>query len=478
MKKTLLHSTLVVCLSLSISAFAQETVSTVVATELPRATFTQLASLPIANVPRTVEQHGMLPELRIRTAGNTAPLPPLANATSSSIAPPAITRTFASGGEQGWAPADASGAVGKTHIVSALNSGIYIHDRSGAILSSASLPQFWHSTASNGSFYDPRVAYDRANDRWIVISVFDERSVMLAYSETSDPAGAWRRYSLALAGADYTTLALTQDTVMFTACYGDSYNEGTTVFSVQKDVLYTGASTVSVQKTHFSRRISIMPVRSDDSTTDYIVDCSNSTLFYRRLDATGESWQSISTDTAWYGDFLEVPQPTGPYLFAGWGQVDSAVEVNGVIYAVMSRLRAAETDRTSIVWAKFDPASSTSEWGSIDDPTATNWYAYPSLAVNKSGAMLIGFGIFSEAAYPSAGYVYRDFLGRTSSIGVIRTGDSAYGIERWGDYTSTDVDPLDANDFWTLQMHCTAKAWATSWTLIDTQSSKRRAVRN
>jgi hypothetical protein len=477
MKTTLLYSALVVCLLLSISAFGQETVSMIEATELPRATFTQLASRPIANVPRTIEHHGVLPELRIGAASNAAMLPPIANATTSAIAPPAITRTFASGGEQGWAPADASGAVGKTHIISALNSGIYIHDRSGAILSSASLPQFWHSSASTGTFYDPRVAYDRTNDRWIVISVFDERSVMLAYSETSDPAGEWRRYSLALLGADYTTLALTQDTVMFTACYGESFNEGTVVFSVQKDVLYAGTTTLSVQKTLFSRRISIMPVRSDDSTTDYIVDCRNSTLFYRKLNATGESWQSIVSGTEWYGDYLEVPQPSGPYLFGGWGQVDTAIEVNGTIYAVMSRLHP-EGNRTAIVWTKFDPASSTSEWGSVDDPTTTNWYAYPSLAVNKSGAMLIGFGIFSTTSYPSAGFVYRDIFGRTSNIGVIRTGDSAFGIERWGDYSSTDVDPLDGNNFWTLQMHCTAKTWATSWTLIDTQSAKRRAVRN
>lgn len=139
--------------------------------------------------------------------------------------------------------------------------------------------------------------------------------------------------------------------------------------------------------------------------------------------------------------------------------------------------RRAQLNRVSIVWAKFDPVNLTSEWGAIDDPTATKSYAYPSLAVNKSGAMLIGFGIFSKTSYPAAGYIYRDFLGRTSNVGVIRTSNSASDIDRWGDYSSTDIDPLDEANFWTLQIHCTTRAWATSWTLIDTWP-KRRAARH
>ncbi len=472
--KILSRALLAVCLATS--AFSQEIVTTVEATALPRATFTELASIPFANTPREIEQRAMLPQFRygLRDASTSATLTP-----TTHIAPPPITRTFDSGGERGWVPADASGAVGRTHIVSALNSGIFVHDRDGKILSSATLKQFWNSSAADGSFYDPRVAYDLQNDRWIIVCIFDERSMMLAYSETSDPTGAWRRFTIEQNGADYSALALTKDTVVFTSCYGLSYNEGTDVYAIQKDALYASTSNLNVQKTEFIGRIGIMPVRADESMNESIVDSLDSTIFYRRLDANGQQFQTVVAPDAWYGDYFDVPQLSGPYLFAGWGQTDTAVDVNGTFYVVGARVHA-QGNRSSIVWCKFDPINPKSEWGSIDDSTGTLSYAYPSLAVNKSGELLIGFGVFSKNSYPSSGYVFRDLLGRMSTFAMIRNGTSPFtGADRWGDYTSTDVDPLDNRRFWTLQMHCANKTFMTTWSIIDVRgSTKRRAVRD
>jgi hypothetical protein len=464
-----------VCLLLPLRVVAQETVTLVAAEALPRATFSELAAVPLLNAPRTIVQR-TVPRFRFPSA-QSEPLAPVVDATPS-LPPPAITRSFTSGAEKGWAPADASGAVGRAHIVSALNSGIYVHDRSGALLSSVSLAQFWFSSVPNGSYYDPRVAYDRDYDRWIVISVFDERALMLAYSETGDPTGAWRRFTIQQDGADYSGLALTKDTVVFSSCYGWSDNIGTDIYAIQKEALYAATNTISVQKTELLGRIGVAPVRSDDSTIEYIVDAFNTQAEYRRLDANGQPFQTITSGLPWYSTERWVPQLSGPEFWTGWGQIDAAAERDGTIYAVMTRSHATE-DRMAIVWCKFTVANPKSEWGVIEDSTGTQWYAYPSLAVSKSGAMLIGFGIFSESAYASAGYVYRDAFGRTSGIGVIRTGDTPYSLDRWGDYSSTDVDPLDASTFWTLQSYCSGKTWATAWAMIGTSpSTKRRAVRN
>jgi hypothetical protein len=156
----------------------------------------------------------------------------------------------------------------------------------------------------------------------------------------------------------------------------------------------------------------------------------------------------------------------------------SAIESRGLIYVTMTRT-APGASRQSIVWCRFDPVTLASEWGSISDPSGEFAYAYPSLAVNRAGAMLIAFGTFSRNRYASSGYVYRDLLGRTSIVADLQNGESTFmDSERWGDYTTTVVDPLNQNAFWTVQMRAKSAAWHTGWARIDVGPGRRRAARH
>ena len=105
--------------------------------------------------------------------------------------------------------------------------------------------------------------------------------------------------------------------------------------------------------------------------------------------------------------------------------------------------------------------------GLIDDPTGATMYAFPSIAVNKYGAALIGYSVFNASIYPSAGYSYIDPLNNLSTPALLKTGDAPSHFSRWADFSTTVVDANDI-DFWTNQTYApVGPCWATWWSKID-----------
>src|SRR5258706_15184574 len=81
----------------------------------------------------------------------------------------------------------------------------------------------------------------------------------------------------------------------------------------------------------------------------------------------------------------------------------------------------------AVQWWQLDgnPASSTvTQQGRVEDPTATqsnggNHYAYPGLAGNANGDVLLGFSPFTSSPFASAAFAFR-FAG--DSPGTMRPG--------------------------------------------------------
>jgi hypothetical protein len=100
---------------------------------------------------------------------------------------------------------------------------------------------------------------------------------------------------------------------------------------------------------------------------------------------------------------------------------------------------------------------------------------YPSLAVNGNGDVVIAFTGSSPDHFPSAyavvGYTNS---GTTTfgSIALIARGNGAWTGNRWGDYSSTVVDPSDSTKFWTFQELVNADdQWAVNVTEIKVTST-------
>ena len=458
-------------LAIGVPVAAQEVVH---ATALPRATMSEMAAVPLRDPEPRVIRHRLLPPLRpgVRPAA-TLPVEAPAAAT---IAAPRVTTLFDADASRALVPADASGAVGPAHVLTTNNARVIVHDRAGKLLKSVSQDQFWASGLPAGEYYDPRAEYDPATNRWFLMAINDEMAIAFAASETGDPTGAWRRYLLVEPGVDFSMMAVTRDTVVFGTMGYDA--DSSLLVSVRKQDLLSGQASIPTTRHRFGNAFAY-PVTSSGGQ-QYVVMPDGHTLVIRDLNRP--SWSTtVNEPPQWHiAPFGNLPQLGGHFLDAGYGFLEDVAERDGWIYATMIRA-GPQWPTQAVTWARIRAESGEAQWGAISDPAGKTTYAYPSLAVNRQGGMLIAFGTFSPASFASSAFFYRDFLGRVSDVTPIRAGTTAVTVhDRWGDYTTTVVDPVDDTSFWTTQIHATNSSWGTTWGKIEaaTGTPKRRAARH
>jgi hypothetical protein len=109
---------------------------------------------------------------------------------------------------------------------------------------------------------------------------------------------------------------------------------------------------------------------------------------------------------------------------------------------------------------------------------------FPSLAVNMSGDMGIGFAASAASIYPGAYYtgrLYNDPPGTVQQSVTLRAGLDYYfrafggNRNRWGDYSGISVDPADNHTFWAFNQYAITRGtilpglpledgrWGTAW---------------
>ena len=126
-------------------------------------------------------------------------------------------------------------------------------------------------------------------------------------------------------------------------------------------------------------------------------------------------------------------------------------------------LPAGTPTHSAVQWWQVNPAVGVTQRGRIEDATGTNFYAFPSIAVNRFNDVLIGFSRYSSNQYVSGNYAFRAFNDPLNTIHterVFKAGEDSYWKQqtnstpyqnRWGDYSATCVDPVNDGDFWTVQ---------------------------
>jgi hypothetical protein len=466
-------SALFLIVAVSVPALAQKVVR---AKKLPGATLRQLAALPAPQVlPRENRHDDERKRARTNISGKriVRSHAKWAAVAAEAIAAPRVAVGFPSDTSHFISPADASGGVSDSHVFAVSNAGYVVHSRSGGTIARLSLSQFWRGTNTIAEFYDPRLLYDAAAKKWVTVALRNGEALMLGVSATADPLGAWTRYELLLEECDYTRLALTRDTVLVNTVKFS----GGVIFSFRKSELYASPEQPRAQQTQVDALAAV--VHAPESTVEYFVETRPGQLLVQRLDRLADV-HVVEAGFTWSdGDGQYAPQPGAGDVELGYGDIESAELRDGWLYAVHRIGRSTRTsDDNALLWWKVDPdGARATETGLIDGENI--YYAYPSLSVNRRGDMLIAFNTFSATTYPSAAYVYRDAKGRTSNVAKLKDGDSSTRItERWGDYTTVVVDPLNDRDFWTGQIYSATTHWATYWAQVKAPgATKRRSVR-
>ena len=419
------------------------------------------------------------------------------------------------------APPDTHGTVGHRYIYEVTNQWIQIYDQDGSNNYYMTLNQYWDIFSGIDAF-DPKMVYDPLEKRWIFVSMGNAESksscLLIGVTKTSDPTEDWACVRIPVdksygAWLDYPSVGFCKDKIVVqTNMYsikGGKFS-GSALYVFDKQVFYNppyGASfslIVNLSSTGIGATQCPAITLDPGQTINYLVSTFNSNTL-AVFQVTGNikdknlefklSGGIRSELGSWAGRASSensAPQKgTDKKVNTGDSRMQNVVFRNGTLWLTHTIfLPANSPSRSSIQWFQINPANAQIlQQGRLDDPAGKIFYAFPSIAVNKQDDFLIGFSRFSKKTYPSAAYAYHGHKDPASTIRspyVFKDGKASYyktlsGDEnRWGDYSSTVIDPGNNLNFWTVQEYSYGKRpftpigpgfgpdlWGTWWAKVS-----------
>jgi hypothetical protein len=406
-------------------------------------------------------------------------------------------------------PPDVGGAVGPTRILSGHNNNYRVFDKAtGATLSTVGTATFWGSVVAANerlALTDPRTAYDPYNNRFIAVMqtvTSGAGKILVGISQTSDPQGAWNLYSFnTLNTVDYPILGFNKNWISVSInrySLGGTFQRGINlVVDYPQARAGTGTGTIftlaagtgfcaSPCLTYSSASESLFVVTHLSSagatyTIDWITGTSGSPTYVvgnQVKTRTGGAWvqpngnqQPQSAPNSGASACGSTPCP----IESQDSQVRSAPSYrDGLIYYAQTvGLPSSGQTHTGVQWTILNTAGSATaignyvDGGRIEDATATGtnggkWYDCTHLAVNANHDFMVGYTQLSSAQHPSTGYSVHmagDAAGSIRDVVVTHAGEDYYhktfstttGRNRWGDFSTVQVDPSDDMTLWALQ---------------------------
>jgi hypothetical protein len=357
--------------------------------------------------------------------------------------------------------------------------------------------------------FDPKVLFDQHNNSFVAITLDgqppDKSWVLLARSDTSDPTQGWTQWALEAFNdntlwADYPGLGVDANNIYITTNLFDNIDN----FHFIKVWVVPKAGLVAEQDPQNVTALSnpfnfIGPLNGGPFSfqpthvfgnpgTAYIVGEQYPPGSALRI---GRVWplpfQNLGTvPVTMYSTPFVLPLAPFLQIDTGDSRVQNVVSRNGRMFATHTIPHQGPAITTTAVrWYEIDNNSlSAVQQGTISDPN--RFYYYPSIAVNSTGAIAIGFSGSSSSPPEYAGAYYTarrsaDPPNTMHPVTLLKSGQASYDktnvfggtSNRWGDFSATVVDPLDDTNFWTLQefastpvempTHGTTGRWATWW---------------
>lgn len=410
---------------------------------------------------------------------------------------PGMDDAFAGLGQANTTVPDISGAVGPSHLMTAFNDRVGFQDRTtGAILDSMALGTFWEALGVNDVF-DPKVIYDPHAERFIMVSCAQRRSssssMLLGVSLTSDPTLAWDLWqfdgdSSNQRWVDYPGLGFTANRITFTSNMfsigGDAF-QGVNIWVIDKSTALDGdeIGATLIFATGLGGSITPAATYDDDELVQYLVNRTTVTVVgklrvYKIDGPLGSPSEPVTVGEPWamgWSAFVPGPPRSGkPNLSAFDDRLQNALVREGSLWTTHSvGLPRLGTRRAAVQWWQINPTTGAAiQVGLIDDSTGTNHYFMPSIAVNKNEDVLISFSSVTEDTNVGAHYAFRardDAASTVQSIEVMKAAESPYNANRWGDYNSSSIDPIDDTTMWSLQEYAAAGGkWGSWWGKLGT----------
>ena len=417
-------------------------------------------------------------------------------------------------------PPDTEGDVGPSHYFEWVNLVFQIYDKSGNPILSNPLPgnAFWSGfggPCESDNDGDPIVLYDHFANRWFVqqFSTTSPYRLCIALSQTNDPTGSYYRWEYVFSNnkfPDYPKVGVWPN------AYYVGFNQFLNLSS------WSGAGALGLCKADMLAGNPAAPMVYFDlygvnpdfgnmfpANADGAVSGTPDGIFVEWDEA---GWLGDPTDTLrlWYFH-LDCATPANstfglagqPNQLIATADIDSdmcgysrnCIPQQGTsqkLDALSDRLmypiqyREFATHRTLVMAQTVDATGgdlagvhwrelrdSGSGWAVFQEgtyaPADGNHRWMPSAAMDASGNICVAYSVSGSTMYPSAAYACREAGDSPGTLGneVIYQPGTGYqgGGNRWGDYSATQLDPIDDCTFWTVQEYGRASGsfyWSTS----------------
>lgn len=411
-------------------------------------------------------------------------------------------------GGGGIIPPDPNGAVGPHNYVETVNVVFAVYDRTGHKLAGpTTLGSLWNGfkisdcTDNSG---DPVVLYDRRDDRWLIGQLTSRGPTIfyncVAISKTSDPAGAYYRYAFS-AGPnfpDYPKYSVWSDSFILTSRdFGNAGGYGISVYGLEKAKMVAGDP--NAHSMHFfldSTKVPIYTVGdgllpADVDGTVYPKDGGPAPIIgtMNTLGPYGAPFDGLNIydlvvhwstlkgslklvnqlhvasfnstfpcgggracipekGTSAKIDFLGYRQrPTFRLAFRKFPTYETMVTNQSVqARSNIAGVRWYEVRRTAGVYTLFQQGTYSPSDG-VD-----RWMG--SVAMDKKGNIAAGYSVSNASIFPGIRYAGRRAgapLGKfnlAEQVLFAGSGSQTDSANRWGDYTSLNLDPVDDCTFW------------------------------
>lgn len=389
-------------------------------------------------------------------------------------------------------PPDPTGSAGIDYFVQAVNATpfrVYNKTTGSTVGTVKQIGSLW--SPATGNLGDPIVLYDKFADRWF-LSQFGESAtsnyIYIAISTTNNPTGTYYTYTFTSPEfPDYQKFSIWTDGYYMTS------NQTQKIFCFQRSVMLTGGTPKSFYKTFSPPQGSSffcpLPADADGQLPPSGTPCP---IFCYEDDGWGSSYTdriniysmtvnwtpatptatiaeqhlpSAAFDASYNSQWNDIPQPGvtqkldgigGVFMFRAqhrvWTGYNSVVLCMGV--------KVSSTQR-GMRWYELRQNTSTGVWSIYQQGTYSpsdglyRWCG--SIAMDDNGSIGMAYcvsgGSGTTAVSPTIRYTGRravDPLGTMTFAETTVTAGSGTqsGINRFGDYSQTSIDPVDGTIFW------------------------------
>jgi hypothetical protein len=435
---------------------------------------------------------------RPQPVGNTMPggVDPLAsqNGTITAYAQPKASTTgvpvdpsFA------VAPPDTTGDLGPNHYVQWVNLRYAVYtvsrDVNNQITGFNLVPGFpkngnvvWQGfggRCQSDNDGDPIVQYDQFADRWILTQFAvsgTPYTQCVAVSTSGDPTGTYYRYSYSFNRDfnDFPKMGVWSDGYYITYNMfknGRSF-AGANVCALERDRMLIGASARQICKTT-TAAASLEPADIEGSTlppagsANPLLSIGTTSLQAWRYSVNWTAGTStltgpttipgVSFSRACGGGACIPQQGTSQLLDSLGDRLNYRLSYRnfGDHEAMVINHPVATGGTSGIRWYELRNASGQTlgnaapalfQQGTFSPDSTYRWMG--SAAMDKAGGIAIGYNVSSSAIKPSIRYAYRAASDPAGSLGnetniLVGNGSQTTGLNRWGDYSTVSVDPVD-----------------------------------